>query len=163
VDLPASVRVSRVPTYSTKENILARRLGIFLGLRPYKYKVSETSRTGLSPSMVQLSNCFCSPRRFVDLMQENGSSCFRYGNLVCTRAPYWLFVMSQPLLDIRLPTYLFTSKLANKNLKSLGCCGFARHYYRNLCLISLPRPTKMFQFRRLPTPYPIYSDKCDWT
>jgi hypothetical protein len=71
--------------------------------------------------------------------------------------------MSQPLLDIRLPTYLSTSKLADKNLKSLGSSGFARHYYRNHYLFSLPRPTKMFQFRRLPTAYPIYSDKSDWT
>ena len=64
----------------------------------------------------------------LDLMQTNGRICFRYGNLICISAPYWSFVMSQPLLDIRLPTYLSTSKLANKNLKSLGCSAFARHY-----------------------------------
>ena len=96
-------------------------------------------------------------------MQSNGSLCFQYGNLIEISAPYWLFVMSQPLLDIRLPTYLSISKLTDKNLKSLGCSGFARHYYRNRCLLSLPRPTKMFQFRWLPTTYPIYSDKSDWT
>ena len=96
-------------------------------------------------------------------MQDRGSSCLQYGILDKSRAPYWLFAMSQPLLDIRLPTYLSTSKLADKNLKSLGCSGFARHYYRNRCLLSLPHPTKMFQFRWLPTAYPIYSDKSDWT
>ena len=96
-------------------------------------------------------------------MQDNGSSCFQYGILIEISAPYRLFVMSQPLLNIRLPTYLSTSKLADKNLKGLGSSGFARHYYRNHYLFSLPRPTKMFQFRRLPTAYPIYSDKSDWT
>lgn len=96
-------------------------------------------------------------------MQDRGSSCFQYGILDDSRAPYWLFVMSQPLLNIRLPTYLSISKLTDKNLKGLGSSGFARHYYRNRCLLSLPRPTKMFQFGRLPTAYPIYSDKSDWT
>lgn len=65
-------------------------------------------------------------------------------------APSWLFMMSQPLLNIRLPTYLSGNKLPGKNLKSLGYCGFARHYYRNRCLLSLPRGTKMFQFPRFP-------------
>lgn len=56
--------------------------------------------------------------------------------------------MSQPLLDLRLSTYL--PELTDRNLKSLGSSGFARHYCRNRCLLSLPRLTKMFQFRRLP-------------
>ena len=34
-----------------------------------------------------------------------GSMIFQNGNLDDSRAPSWLFVMSQPLLDIRLPTY----------------------------------------------------------
>ena len=44
------------------------------------------------------------------------------------------------------------NKLPDENLKSLGYSNFARHYSRNRCLLSLPRPTKMFQFRRLPLP-----------
>jgi hypothetical protein len=67
--------------------------------------------------------------------------------------------MSQPFLDIRLPTYL--SELTDKNLKSLGSSGFARHYYRNHYLFSLPQGTKMFQFPWLPTSYPIYSGMGD--
>lgn len=94
-------------------------------------------------------------------MQSRGSLCLQYGILDKSRAPYWLFVRSQPLLSIRLPTY--PPKLIDGNLKGLGCSGFARHYYRNRCLLSLPRPTKMFQFRRLPSIYPIYSDRRDWT
>jgi hypothetical protein len=50
--------------------------------------------------------------------------------------------------SIRLPTY--PSKLTDGNLKGLGSSGFARHYYRNRCLLSLPRGTKMFQFPRFP-------------
>lgn len=60
--------------------------------------------------------------------------------------------MSQPLLNIRLPTYLLTSKLAGKNLKGLGSSGVARHYCRNRCLLSFPQGTKMFQFPWLPLP-----------
>ena len=58
--------------------------------------------------------------------------------------------MSQPLLDIRLSTYL--PELTGKNLKSLGYSSFARHYSRNRCLLSLPQGTKMFQFPWLPLP-----------
>ena len=36
------------------------------------------------------------------------------------------------------------------NIKGLGCTGFARHYYRHRCLLSLPLGTKMFQFPSLP-------------
>ena len=71
--------------------------------------------------------------------------------------------MSQPLLIIRLPTYSPGNKLPDENLKSLGYSSFARHYSRNRCLLSLPRPTKMFQFRRLPLPTLFYSDKSDMT
>ena len=38
-------------------------------------------------------------------MQDNGSSCFQNGNLDKSSAPSWLFTPSQPLIDIRLPTY----------------------------------------------------------
>lgn len=61
----------------------------------------------------------------------------------------WLFAMSQPFITIRLPTYPF-GKLPDGRLQSLGYSGVARHYCRNRCLLSLPRLTKMFQFRRLP-------------
>lgn len=60
--------------------------------------------------------------------------------------------MSQPFSNIRLPTYLSSNKLPDKNLKSLGSSSFARHYSRNRCLLSLPLGTKMFQFPRLPLP-----------
>ena len=56
--------------------------------------------------------------------------------------------MSQPPLNIRLPTYSNCCQL--ENLKGLGYSNFARHYFRNRCLLSLPRGTKMFQFPRLP-------------
>lgn len=84
------------------------------------------------------------------LMQEDGSSCRLMCQLNEFRLHKRLFVVSQPLLDIRLPTY--PSKLTDGNLKSLGSTGFARHYYRHRCLLSLPRGTKMFQFPRLPLP-----------
>ena len=58
--------------------------------------------------------------------------------------------MSQPPLNIRLPTYLLAHKWAGKNLKGLGYSSFARHYSRNRCLLSLPWGTKMFQFPQLP-------------
>ena len=84
------------------------------------------------------------------LRLDNGRSSFQNGTLDKSSSPSWLFVVSQPLLNIRLPTYLSGNKLPGKNLKSLGYCGFARHYYRNRCLLSLPRGTKMFQFPRFP-------------
>lgn len=73
--------------------------------------------------------------------------------------------MSQPLLNIRLPTYLplayrctaiwitdLANTFAGKNLKGLGSSGVARHYCRNRCLLSFPQGTKMFQFPCLPLP-----------
>jgi hypothetical protein len=60
--------------------------------------------------------------------------------------------MSQPLLNIRLPTYLSSNKLPDKNLIGLGSSGVARHYCRNRCLLSFPQGTKMFQFPWLPLP-----------
>ena len=67
----------------------------------------------------------------------------------------WSFIYSQPLLSIRLSTYLL--ELTSKNLKGLGSSHFARHYFGNRYLLSFPRPTKMFQFRRLPFNYPMDS------
>lgn len=69
-----------------------------------------------------------------------------------------MFVVLQPLLHIRLPTYP-SGKLPDGNVKGLGYSSFARHYSRNRCLLSLPRGTKMFQFPRLPLSNPIYSDR----
>ena len=95
------------------------------------------------------------------LMQAGDSTCFQNGILDCgvpmkpvswgalSSAPSWLFVMSQPLLDIRLSTY--PSELTDRNLKSLGSYRFARHYSGNRCLLSFPRGTKMFQFPRFPS------------
>ena len=40
----------------------------------------------------------------------------------------------------------------------MGSSSFARHYSRNRYLLSLPRPTKMFQFSRFPSTLPIYSE-----
>ena len=56
--------------------------------------------------------------------------------------------ISQPLLSIRLSTY--SPELTGKNLKSLGYSRFARHYSENRWLLSIPLPTKMFQFGNLP-------------
>lgn len=75
----------------------------------------------------------------------------------------WLFVVSQPFLNIRLPTYLLAHKWAGKNLKSLGYSSFARHYFRNRCLLSLPLGTKMFQFPRFPLQCLFNSAKSDPT
>ena len=83
-------------------------------------------------------------------MQTIGSICLHYGYLDKSKSPYWLFAMSQPFLNIRLPTYLLAHKWAGKNLKSLGYSSFARHYFRNRCLLSLPQGTKMFQFPWFP-------------
>ena len=62
----------------------------------------------------------------------------------------WSCVNSQPLVRIRLKTYLPGNKLPGKNVKGLGSSSFARHYSRNHYLFSIPRPTKMFQFSRFP-------------
>ena len=50
-----------------------------------------------------------------------------------------------------------------KNLKGLGCCDFARHYFRNRYLLSLPQPTKMFQFSWFPFNVPMYSVRDNMT
>ena len=59
----------------------------------------------------------------------------------------WLIYVSQPLIYIRLSTYL--PELTGKSKLGLDCFGFARHYSRNRWLLSILRPTKMFQFRHL--------------
>jgi hypothetical protein len=41
---------------------------------------------------------------------DHGRICYLNGYLNNFRTPYWLFVMSQPLLDLRLPTYPTVSR-----------------------------------------------------
>ena len=69
--------------------------------------------------------------------------------------------MSQLSLNIRLPTY--PPELTDGNLKSLGYSNFARHYFRNRCLLSIPEGTKMFQFPPLPLQRLFNSSKSDET
>ncbi len=59
----------------------------------------------------------------------------------------WNIYFSQPLIYIRLSTY--PNQLRYGSKLSLDCSGFARHYYQNRWLLSIPRPTKMFQFGHL--------------
>ena len=54
--------------------------------------------------------------------------------------------ISQPSQAIRLSTYL----PCGRRLKSLDSSGFARRYFRNHWLFSLPQGTKMFQFPWFP-------------
>ena len=60
----------------------------------------------------------------------------------------WLIYVSQPLIYIRLSTY--PTQLRDGSKLSLDYSSFARHYSQNRWLLSIPRPTKMFQFRHLP-------------
>ena len=71
----------------------------------------------------------------------------------------WSFVNSQPLDHIRLSAYSY----CYENEKGLGSSRFARHYSENRYLLSFPRPTKMFQFRRFPFNYPMYSGRDNMT
>jgi hypothetical protein len=89
----------------------------------------------------------------------HASFCSVSKSIEMVEAPQKGICMLQPLLDIHLPVYLSTRKRADKNLKSLGSTGFARHYFRHRCLLSFPRGTKMFQFPRLPLSNPIYSGR----
>ena len=70
------------------------------------------------------------------------------------RSLTWSLVNSQPHNKYSSNNL---SLVNQRNLKGLGSYGFARHYSRNRYLLSFPRPTKMFQFRRFPFNYPIYS------
>ena len=84
---------------------------------------------------------------FLLLTLANGSASSHYGMLEQVpklRTGY--LRRHNPSVNIRLPTY----PLKNGSLQGLGYSNFARHYFRNRCLLSLPRPTKMFQFGRLP-------------
>jgi hypothetical protein len=125
-------------------------------------KVCITWHTRLSRSLAELSNSFCSQCNFVKLYANGGSigSLCRFWNKF--QVPQKGICLLQPLLDIRLPTYLplaYLRKFVGKNLKSLGSTGFARHYSRHRCLLSFPRGTKMFQVPRLPQSNPIYSGR----
>ena len=59
----------------------------------------------------------------------------------------WLIYVSQPLIYIRLSTY--PTQLRDGSKLSLDYSSFARHYSQNRWLLSILRPTKMFQFRHL--------------
>ena len=128
---PDSVRISRAPTYSTIQMIRFAALGI-----PGFHSLWR----GFPTTSARLAN-------FLPYT-DGGSICCQYRNPL-KRISILVFVMSQPLLYIRLPTYP-SSKLPDESIKSLGSSSFARHYSRNRCLLSLPRVTKMFQFTRLP-------------
>ena len=141
---PASDRISRAPSYSTTQMIKL----LHLAYRAFTV-FGQTFQTVL---LAQQFLTLC--RLMVASASQTDCSC-------CHERSAWYVCVSQPLIDIRLPTY--PSKLTDGNLKGLGSSGFARHYCRNRCLLSLPRGNKMFQFPRLPLPSPIYSDKCHWT
>ncbi len=76
--------------------------------------------------------------RLIALIFKSANSKFKLTDLILNS--------SQPLLNIRLSAY--SSELTDENLKGLDYFRFARHYSENRCLLSLPRPTKMFQFGR---------------
>ena len=60
-----------------------------------------------------------------------------------------------------LPTTYYLPRLTlvrRMNLKGLGSTRFARHYSEYRYLLSLPQPTKMFQFSWFPFILPIYSE-----
>lgn len=143
--VPASVRVSRVPTY--------------LSVALCKHRARECI-----PSNIRLAT-FCLPgshrlwrgvptasARFANFLPyvHKWQCVLQNRNLKKLELSVLIIWSSQPLVNIRLSTYLPGNKLPGKNLKGLGSFGFARHYYRNRCLLSLPLPTKMFQFGSLP-------------
>ena len=141
---PASDRISRAPSYSTTQMIKLRHLA---------YRTFTVF--GQTFQTVPLA------QQFLTLCRLMVASASQTDCSYCYERSAWYVCVSQPLIDIRLPTY--PSKLTDGNLKGLGYSGVARHYCRNRCLLSLPRVTKMFQFTRLPLSRPIYSDRRHWT
>ena len=89
-------------------------------------------------------------QRISNLRHVSGSTCFLLLGLDKSRSYKRSFIVSQPLSNIRLPTYSNCCQL--ENLKGLGWYRFARHYSGNRCLLSLPQGTKMFQFPWFPLP-----------
>ena len=78
-----------------------------------KYKVDETWRTGLSPSLAQLSNCFCSPRQFLTLcrlMVAPAASCGFW------RLSKWkMSAPTQGCLQCHNPLFTFVYQLIRLN------------------------------------------------
>jgi hypothetical protein len=107
-------------------------------LRHLAYRAITVS--GQSFQTVLLAQQFLTLYRLVVAPVSNTQTCKQIYVLV--------IYGSQPLLDIHLPIY--PPELTDGNLKGLGCTGFARHYFRHRCLLSLPQGTKMFQFPCLP-------------
>jgi hypothetical protein len=114
------------------------------------------SHTRLSRPVVSHSNYSASKADFLPYGDLTGYSS-QERVLEASSSLSWSFVISQPLISIRLSTYSPSNKLPGKNLKGLRSSHFARHYFGNRYLLSLPQPTKMFQFGRYPFKYPIYS------
>ena len=100
--------------------------------------------------MAHLSKWFYSPHQFLTLCRLLVAPAALCKDLIEIRLSHKVVCMSQPLMYIRLPTYLTGNKLPGKNEKGLGWSSFARHYSRNHYLFSLPQPTKMFQFSWFP-------------
>ena len=106
--VPDSIRVSRVPTYSTyrpfKEINPFEKSLQKQGLRRLAYWAITIF--GQTFQTVLLASQFSYP------VQTGGSVCANTER--CLRSTqYWLFVVSQPLTNIRLPTY--PSKLTDGN------------------------------------------------
>lgn len=156
-----SNRISRAPSYSTNTVLLQWATQLLL----IKIRLAILNIPGYHCLWPAFPNRSARLAIFYNLMQDIGRSCFLIWRLDKSRFQIRLFMMLQPSLDIRLPTYLppylasfqsvnrsWDKKRIGKNLKSLGYSSFARHYSRNHCLFSLPQGTKMFQFPRLPLP-----------
>ena len=115
------------------------------------------SRTRLSRPLVSHSNysanhaVFLPYPKLIDFGRKSDSlNCFKRSDLVVCNftTPY---------------KYSPISLSINRNLKGLGYSSFARHYFRNHFLFSLPHPTKMFQFRWFPPNFLFYSEAGDTT
>ena len=61
-------------------------------------KVCETWHTRLSLSLAQLSNCFCSHRKFLTLCRLMVASASNTEILDKSRTSYWLFICHNPLI-----------------------------------------------------------------
>ena len=132
--LPDSNRVSRAPSYSSKTHI-----------RSARFRIHDFHVLWLVIQTILLTTLFSYLTHYFQFVilgqitKENFSAL----TLSC--------VISQPLIHIRLKTYLPSNKLPGKNVKGLDSSSFARHYSRNHYLFSLPQPTKMFQFSWFPS------------
>lgn len=135
--LPDSNRVSRAPSYSRKQTLSQRRFRVH-GFHVLWLAIQTIL---LATSFSYLIEKVLAPHRKWD------DSFFTTSRLT------WSFVNSQHRAFIRLTAY----PSYDGRKQGLGWSRFARHYSENRYLLSFPRPTKMFQFRRFPFNYPIYS------